>query len=136
MRTRLIRTFSTLVSLVLAIAVPAQASPIKFADVVNVIGDASHGGQLQQLRLRAALQDPTTRPQDPSTTAAATTPAVATDPLASSATAGTAEAASNLVAGMEVAGQQPQTNVEVFEQDSVDGTICDCGEIPAVGGGI
>jgi len=23
----------------------------------------------------------------------------------------------------------------VFEQDTVDGTICDCGEIPAVGGG-
>jgi len=135
MRTRLIRTFSTLVSLLLVVAVPAQASPIKFVDVVNVIGDVSHGGQLQQLRLRAAMQDPTTRPQEPSTTASTTAPAVTTDPLASSA-AGTTQVAPNLVAGMEVAGQQPQSNVEVFEQDSVDGTICDCGEIPAVGGGI
>jgi hypothetical protein len=26
--------------------------------------------------------------------------------------------------------------VQVFSQDSVDGTICDCGEIPSAGGGI
>jgi hypothetical protein len=39
------------------------------------------------------------------------------------------------MAGTEVAAQQPQSDVQVFEQDSVDGTICDCGEIPAVGGG-
>jgi hypothetical protein len=40
-----------------------------------------------------------------------------------------------LISGTEVAPQQPQSNVEVIEQDNIDGTICDCGEIPAVGGG-
>ena len=40
-----------------------------------------------------------------------------------------------LMAGTEVAPQQPQSDVQVFEQDTVNGTICDCGEIPAVGGG-
>jgi len=40
----------------------------------------------------------------------------------------------NLTSGIEVTAQQPQSNVQVFTQDSVDGTICDCGEIPAAGG--
>src|SRR6266571_4279481 len=116
MRTRIIRTLSTALSLLLLVAVPTQASPIKFVDVINVMGDLQNGGQLQQLRLRASLQDPAV--------AAATT------------SNSTSEAAApTLTAGTEAAAQQPQGNVQVFQQDTVDGTICDCGEIPAVGGG-
>ena len=48
-----------MLSLLLLIAVPAQASPIKFADVVNVMGDLQNGGQFQRLRLRAVAQEPT-----------------------------------------------------------------------------
>ena len=44
--------------------------------------------------------------------------------------------APSLNAGTAIAPQQPQGDVQVFDQDSVDGTICDCGEIPPVGGGI
>jgi hypothetical protein len=56
--------------------------------------------------------------------------------LASSAPISTSEMlAPTLVSGIEVAPQQPQGDVQVFEQDNVDGTICDCGEIPPVGGG-
>jgi hypothetical protein len=119
MRTRFIRTCSTMIGLLLVVAVPTQAGPIRFSDVINVI-DLQGGGQIQQLRLPAALQDPTTRTQNPSTSSGGTvTPAIATDPLTS---------------GIEVTAQQPQSNVQVFTQDSVDGTICDCGEIPAAGG--
>ena len=60
MRTRFFRPIATFLSLLLLVAVPAQASPIKFVDVVNVMGDLQKGGQLQRLRLRAAAQDPTT----------------------------------------------------------------------------
>jgi len=105
MRTRFFRPIGTMLSLLLLIAVPAQASPIKFADVVNVMGDLQNGGQFQRLRLRAVAQEPT-----------------------ASGTSGTAATPS-------LAPQQQQTDVQVFEQDQVDGTICDCGEIPSVGGG-
>ena len=138
MRTRFFQTFSTMIGLLLLVAVPTQASPIKFVDVINVMGDLQNGGQSQQLKLRAALQDPTTRPQTTSSSSTTSvTPAIATDPMTASTSAApaTQAVAPALMAGTEVAAQQPQSDVQVFEQDTVDGTICDCGEIPAVGGG-
>ena len=140
MRTRIFRTLSITVSLLLLVAVPTQASPIKFGDVINVMGDLQKGGQLQQLQLRAALQEPGTR-TIASTSASATstvTPDTTADPLAASSSVapGTPSVAPSLNAGTAVAPQQPQGDVQVFDQDSVDGTICDCGEIPSVGGGI
>jgi len=126
-----------MIGLLLLVAVPTQASPIKFVDVINVMGDLQNGGQSQQLKLRAALQDPTTRTQTASTSSTTgVTPAIAADLLTASTSAPATQAvAPALMAGTEVAAQQPQSDVQVFEQDSVDGTICDCGEIPAVGGG-
>lgn len=117
-----------MISLLLLVAVPAQASPIKFADVMNVMGDL-RSSQIEQLRLRTLAQDP--NGQTPSSAskslAGPTAPAIDTD---------VQMAAPSLVAGAEVAApQQPQGEVQVFEQDNVDGTICDCGEIPSVGGG-
>lgn len=136
MRARFIRTCSTMIGLLLLVAVPAQAGPIRFGDVINVMGDLEKGGQLQQLRLRAALQDPATTTQNPSTSSTgAVTPAIAGGPLTASTSPAT-QVAAGLTSGIEVTAQQPQSNVQVFTQDSVDGTICDCGEIAAVGGGI
>jgi len=45
-----------MLSLLLLVAVPTQASPLKFVDVINVMGDLQNGGQTQRLKLRAALQ--------------------------------------------------------------------------------
>ena len=128
MRTRFFRPLATMTSLLLLVAVPAQASPIKFADVMNVMGDLQKSGQVEQLKLRSVAQDPST--QSPSSAAKSlagpTAPAIDTD---------VQTAAPTLIAGAEVAPQQQQGEIQVFEQDTVDGTICDCGEIPAVGGG-
>ena len=140
MRTRIIRTCSTTLSLLLLIAVPTQASPLKFVDVINVMGDLQNGGQLQRIRLRAVPQDPTlsvTAATASKTSAASVAPAAEGDAqLASSAiVSGDQAVAPSLVSGIEVAPQQPQGDIQVFEQDTVDGTICDCGEIPRVGGG-
>src|SRR5437016_7940268 len=136
MRTRFFQTFSTMIGLVLLVAVPTQASPIKFVDVINVMGDLQNGGQSQQLRLRASLQDPAVAPASTSQSTSVA-PTTAIDPQVSGATvASTSDAiAPTLTAGTEVATQRPQGDVQVFQQDSVDGTICDCGEIPPVGGG-
>jgi PEP-CTERM motif len=141
MRTRVFRSIATLLSLLLLVAVPAQASPIRFADVVNVMGDLQNGGQLQQLRLKAVAQDPSVSGTAASASKSSTSsvaPAGEGDAqlAAPSLVSGTeAVASSSLMSGIEVAPQQPQGDVQVFEQDNADGTICDCGEIPAVGGG-
>ena len=128
MKTRFFRPLATMTSLLLLVAVPAQAGPIKFADVVNVMGDLQKSSQIEQLRLRAVAQDPNgqTPASASKSLAGPTAPAIDTD---------VQTAAPSLIAGAEVAPQQPQGDVQVFEQDNVDGTICDCGEIPAVGGG-
>ena len=137
MRARFSRIFSTMIGLLLVVAVPTQASPIKFVDVINVMGDLQGGGQLQQLRMRAASQDPTTRTQSTSTTVATNgTSAISTDPTTGIATIATAPGVPSVLSGIEVTAQQPQTDVQVYSQDTVDGTICDCGEIPGPKGGI
>jgi hypothetical protein len=141
MRTRVFRPIATFLSLLLLVAVPAQASPIKFAEVVNVMGDLQNGGQLQQLRLRAVAQDPSvsgTAASASKSSSGSVAPAAEGDAqlAALSLVSGTEKVApSSLMSGTEVAPQQPQGDVQVFEQDNADGTICDCGEIPAVGGG-
>jgi hypothetical protein len=136
MRTRIFRTFSTTLSLLLLVTIPVQASPIKFVDVVNVMGDLQNGGQLQQLRLKAALQDPSVSTASTTSQTTSQTTTAAIDPQLPGSAPTTDATAPVLTAGTEVAAQQPQGDVQVFQQDSVDGTICDCGEIPAVGGGI
>ena len=135
MRSRFSKTFSMLIGLLLVVAVPTQAGPIKFVEVINMMGDLQGGGQLQQLRLRAASQDPTSKAQSPATTVATNvTPAIGTDPINGSVP--TVPGVPSVLNGIEVTAQQPQADVQVISQDTVDGTICDCGEIPATGGGI
>jgi PEP-CTERM motif len=137
MRTRVFRPIATFFSLLLLVAVPAQASPIKFADVVNVMGDLQNGGQLQRIRLRAVAQDPSVSGATTAASRSSAAPVAEGDAqLPSWSKVSAAEAlAPTLISGTEVAPQQPQGDVQVFEQDNVDGTICDCGEIPPIGGG-
>jgi hypothetical protein len=138
MRTQIFRPIATFISLLLLVAVPVQASPIKFADVVNVMGDLQNGGQLQRLKLRAVAQDPSGSGTAAAASRSSVAPAAEGDaqlPASFLVSAPEAVAASSLISGTEVAPQQPQGDVQVFEQDNVDGTICDCGEIPPVGGG-
>ena len=75
MSARFIQACSTMIGVLLLVAVPAQAGPIRFGDVINVMGYLETGGQLQQLRLRAAVRDPTTTTQSPSVSAGVATPA-------------------------------------------------------------
>jgi PEP-CTERM motif len=123
MRSRAFRPFAVMVSILLLAAVPAQAGPINFAEVVNMLG-VQNGGQFEQLRLRALMQEPTS----PATSSGVT---VAKTLTGSVDVEGAPQVRPSLVAGAEVLPQDPpQGNVNVFEQDNVDGTICDCGEIP------
>ncbi|MGQ0760972.1 MAG: PEP-CTERM sorting domain-containing protein [Acidobacteriota bacterium] len=141
MLSRIFRQLSTIASLLLLVAVPTQASPIKFADVVNVMGDLHRGHQNEQLRLRVT-QDPAAplnvRSNIATSNATGVSPATDEDVVTASNELAATENSStttSLVAGTDIAPQQPQGDVQVFDQDQVSGTICDCGEIPAVGGG-
>ena len=139
MKSRIFRHASIVASLLLLVAVPTQASPIKFADVVNVMGDLDKGGQASQLRLRVT-QDPSVpvsaRTNSSQSAGASTTTSTDGSVVdASNALTTTENSNSSLVAGTDLAPQTPQGDVQVFDQDQVNGTICDCGEIPAVGGG-
>ncbi|MDX6614329.1 MAG: hypothetical protein QOD75_3515 [Blastocatellia bacterium] len=126
MRNRAFRPVAVTLSLLLLASVPAQAGPIQFSEVVHVLGDMHSGSQIQELRLRSVTQEPST----PVSSAPNTLPSSPAE------TVETASAAPlSLIGGTEVAPQQPQSSVEVIEQDNIDGTICDCGEIPSVGGG-
>ena len=138
---RIFRHVSIVASLLLLVAVPTQASPIKFVEVVNVMGDLHRGNHNEQLRLRVT-QDPAAPLNVRSTTSASSGAAVspATDEnvvAASNELTATENSttSTSLVAGTDLAQPQPQGDVQVFDQDQVSGTICDCGEIPAVGGG-
>lgn len=140
MRGRIFRQLSTIASFLLLVAVPTQASPIKFADVVNVMGDLHRGHQNEQLRLRVTQDPAAPLNVRGNATSNATGVSPATDEnvvTASNELAATENSSTttSLVAGTDIAPQQPQGDVQVFDQDQVSGTICDCGEIPAVGGG-
>jgi hypothetical protein len=138
---RIFRQLSTIASLLLLVAVPTQASPIKFADVVNVMGDLHRGHQNEQLRLRVTqdLAAPlNVRSNVATSNATGVSPATDEDVVTASnelAATENSSTSTSLVAGTDIAPQQPQGDVQVFDQDQVSGTICDCGEIPAVGGG-
>jgi len=127
MRNRAFRPIAVTLSLLLLAAVPAQAGPIQFTEVVHVLGDMQRGTQTQELRLRSVTQEPSTP--------VSTTPSAPLSGSPEGTETASAAAPLSLIGGTEVAPQQPQSNVEVIEQDNIDGTICDCGEIPAVGGG-
>lgn len=124
MRNRAFRPIATILSLLLAAAVPAQASPVAFADVVQVIGGA-HAG-VQDLRLRTVSQSNATSTTD------STAPSGASSPTTSG------DASSSLTApGGTLTARQDSSggNVETIETGDISGTICDCGEIPVPGGG-
>jgi len=137
MRTRIFRTLSTALSLLLLVAIPTQAGPIKFVDIINVMGDLQRGGQVQQLELRSELRDPGAQKV---AGASANMPSTAASFKGETSAAGTLAAfgtqeVASLNAGTAVAPQQPQGDGQVCDQDSIDGTICDCGEIRLVGCG-
>ncbi len=124
MRNRAFRPIATILSLLLAAAVPAQASPVAFADVVQVIGGA-HAG-VQDLRLRTVSQSNATSTTD------STAPSGASSPTTSG------DASSSLTApGGTLTARQDSSggNVETIETGDISGTICDCGEIGLPGGG-
>jgi hypothetical protein len=133
MRNRAFRPFAMMLSILLLASVSVQASPVNFGEVVSVLGGFHNRAPIDRLRLRAVTQDPSAPASLGGVTSTLTATTSSVDVIDGD---GSQAVQPSLIAGTDVAPQgQQQVNVEVFEQDTVDGTICDCGEIPSAGGG-
>lgn len=127
MRNRAKRPVAAILSVLLLVAVPAQAGPIPFGDVVQVFGGLQSGTQTQELRLRSVSQTgstPISGDVKSSTQSAS----------GSSQQGGNESAPASLISTVAGGQQGGQGTVEVIEEGDVSGTVCDCGEIKIPGG--
>src|SRR5688500_10200458 len=115
MMSRAFRSAVASLSILLLSGVPGYAAPVTFREVIQVL--SSHQNP-PELRLRSVSQTATALVAD-----GEGSPQVAIDADDSTLLSGIA---------MSV---DPQGGVDVIDQDEVEGTICDCGEITVPGGG-
>lgn len=113
---RAFRPIAITLSLLLVAAIPAQASPVTLADVIQVIsGNPRHGGQAPIMELRYNTQEDKTQKSSSTSTTSST----------SSATQQT---------GGEVSTQQdpndPPMQAQTEEVGEIEVGDCDCGELP------
>jgi len=121
-------------------AVPAQAGPVEYRDVMSqTTGFGRSGRPSIDLRLRAfSQQQGKSSPQQPATVpGAGPQQQGAKSADADGPTAETAASSGESLTGIETVpqDQQPQTTVETIQLGEVDGTLCDCGEIKLPGAG-
>ena len=119
-------------------AVPAQAGPVEYRDVVSYSSAFTRGGGPSvDLRLRSYTQQDKAGARPDSVASAGAPQDVKTGGAAGSGE-GAATAAPNTstpLTGAGVALQDQQTTVETIELGELDGTLCDCGDIKIPGGG-
>lgn len=118
MTQRAFRPLATVVSLLLLAAVPAQASPVTLADVIQVIsGNPRNGGQAAAVQLRYAPQED--RAQKSNTT---------------SSTSSQQQEGGTATTTQQQQGTQSPTTTTVQAQSEEVGEIevgdCECGELP------
>lgn len=111
------------VCIFLLTAVPAISDPVTSKQVVQTLSNSQ--GALD-LRLNTLVT------QDPATTKSGPQP---NGPRAdgSQATEQGAPKTESIIAGVDVTSEGQQLGVD-YEEGEVDGTICDCGEIPLIAG--
>jgi hypothetical protein len=137
MRNRVLSPLATMLSLLLAASTTVQAGPISISQVVQVIGA---NNRTPDLRLRSVSQtsslvstavstkvsdEPGSTSDQPSSIEVVDTSVGATDPTPSD----------SLLAGIALNSSDGQA-VDVIGQGDLEGSICDCGEIPSIDRGI
>ena len=126
------RRLALMLSVLFVVAVPAQASPVGFQDVValaHVFGQS--GRPSVELRLRSFAQQQQSKPSAQQTAPAGNNGEQKGAPVPDGSTAAPAKS----LTGTEVQQSGQQTNVETIELGEVNGTLCDCGDILIPGGG-
>lgn len=132
MRNRVLRPLATMLSLLLAASSTVQAGPISITQVVQVLGNNS---RTPELRLRNVSQTGSLISDVVSTkvstsTGTASSQASSVDVVDTSAAGSAPASADSLLSGISL-NSDTQT-VDVISQGDLEGSICDCGEIPGV----
>jgi hypothetical protein len=119
-------------SLLLVLSMPVQAGPITISEVVQVLSSDQNTSRVHELHLRQRASSTAIDDASKSSTGGAQS---ATDrPSAAgipdSSTVGVAPNSSDsLLAGVSLKADDQQGNINVAQGD-LQGSICDCGEIP------
>jgi hypothetical protein len=137
MKHQAIRPVALMLSVLLIAAVPAQAGTIKFGDVIALATvNGQSGRQTIDLRLRSVTQQSGGGATQDRQTSSAGNNSQDPKPAQTPTGASPAGSADSNITGTNVAVQQPgSVQVETIELGDIQGTICDCGEIPGVPGG-
>jgi len=142
MRNRALRPIAILISLLLVTTTTVKAGPITVSDVVQVVDRYQSTGRGLDLRLRNVSQSTNSLVDDSVTKSSKGSTATSSSQPSSTAvldtsTAGTPPAVDSLLSGVALSSDDSPGNLDVISQGDLEGSICDCGEIPAVeaGGG-
>jgi len=134
MRNRVLRPLATMLSLLLAASTAVQAGPISITQVVQVVGA---NNRTPDLRLRNVGQTDSLVSDTVSSKVTTNSSSTADEPssvdvIDTSATGSATTNPDSLLAGIAIdAGDTP--TVDVISQGDLEGSICDCGEIPVIG---
>ncbi|HKE58317.1 MAG TPA: PEP-CTERM sorting domain-containing protein [Pyrinomonadaceae bacterium] len=125
MRIRVFRAVAAILSIALLAGSPVQAAPVAISEVLQVLSNQQGPAEL---RLRGATQDPA------SGTKGSVQSSVISSETSSSTSGATTSSSRSLLSGIAPGTNDPVVGtVTVIAEGDVDGTVCDCGEIPVVG---
>jgi hypothetical protein len=133
MRNRVFSPLATMLCLLLAASTTVQAGPIPISQVVQVIGN---GNRAPELRLRNVSQTSSLVSGAVSTKVsnspdAASNETSSVDVVDTSALGTAPTSPDSLLSGISLnSGDTP--TVDVISQGDLEGSICDCGEIPGI----
>jgi len=136
MRNRVLRPITTMLGLLLAVSTTVNAGPISITQVVQVVGS---NNRVPDLRLRNMAQT-TSLVSNGVSNKVSTSSSAESDQTSSVDVLDTSSAPSiasqdSVLAGIAISPDDTQT-VDVISQGDLEGSICDCGEIPVIGHGI
>ena len=132
MRNRALRPLAMILSVLLMASMPVQAGPITISQVVQVFSSDQNINRVPDLRLRYAQQN-SPLADDASKSSAGTKSATNSQgsvEVPDAALGTTANSTDSLLAGVSLKSDGPQANVDVISQGDLEGSVCDCGEIP------
>ncbi len=136
LRSRTFRPIAVLLSFLLLVNTPVQAGPVVLNEVIQIIGGNQNPSQLR-LRSFQTGNTPTGGAYGSVRTGLDLRQSLSDGPVAISDTsvASRGDGSNSLLSGIGTTDDPPPT-VQVITQGDVEGTICDCGEILAIGGGV
>ncbi|MCU1267632.1 MAG: hypothetical protein JWM21_3950 [Acidobacteria bacterium] len=133
MRKRFLSPATTMLSLLLVASTTVQAGPIPISQVVQVIGI---NNRAPELRLRDVSQTNSLVSDAVSTKVSTSSGATSSQPssvdVVDTSALGTAPTSSDsLLSGISLNSDDKPT-IDVISQGDLEGSICDCGEIPGI----